>query len=170
MGEGHARSSAATVAVLAVGKTVSRLCVTALLWLGAKSGAWAGNEAVANRRWAIAVYGGALTQHSLIESFINPDPRWTTSYIAAVDVSYVVYRSHTLPLEIEIDATIAKRVGASGSKATRAKWRAHAEAIPSLSGASNRRGRVPSGLRSHDVVADAESVGLTLKIHAGTNY
>lgn len=111
MGEGHARLSAATVAVLAVSKAVWHLCVTALLWLGATSGAWAGDEAVANRRWAIAVYGGALTQHSFIESFTNPDPRWTTSYIAAVDVSYVVYRSQTLPLDIEIDATIAKRFG-----------------------------------------------------------
>ena len=64
-----------------------------------------------DRRWAIGVYAGALTRHSFIESFTTFDPSWAESYIAAVDVSYVLYRSPTLPYQIEIDATIARRFG-----------------------------------------------------------
>ena len=129
-----------------------------------------GDEADANHKWAIAVDGRASTQLGLIESVSNPDPRWTSSHITAADVSCALSRSQTVPLDIAIDATIAKRVSASGSKATRAKWRAHAEGTPSLCGARRRRGRAPSGLRSRDELANAESVGLARQILAGKKH
>mgnify|MGYP001767294689 CR=1 FL=1 len=57
------------------------------------------------------MFAGALTQNSFIHSLYSIDPKWTSSYIAGIDLSYRFYRFHRLPVDLELDVTVAKRFG-----------------------------------------------------------
>jgi hypothetical protein len=65
----------------------------------------------AESRWALGVYGGALTERPFLQSFAIHDPKLVSNYIAAVNVTYLVHRFKILPVNLEIDATVAKRFG-----------------------------------------------------------
>ncbi len=76
--------------------------------------AWHAGEARSDQpqhRWAIGIYGGALTENSFINSLYSTDPKLASSYLAAVDVSYVLHRFQVVPVDLEIDVTIARRFG-----------------------------------------------------------
>ena len=60
-------------------------------------------------RWSIGAYAGVLSGSAFYETLTNI--RYRSSYIAAVDVTYSAFKFDSLPLSIDIDATVAKRFG-----------------------------------------------------------
>ena len=61
--------------------------------------------------WAIAGFGGALTKDSFVQSLVHLSPNLTNDYIAGGDLSYKFYQFSRLPIDLELDMTIAKRFG-----------------------------------------------------------
>jgi hypothetical protein len=64
-----------------------------------------------DRGWAVSVFGGMLTENSFIDSLYSINERWANDYLAGVDVTYTYYRLPTLPVDLDIDVTAAKRFG-----------------------------------------------------------
>jgi len=64
-----------------------------------------------DRNWAVSAFGGVLTENSFLQSLYSLDARWANDYLAGVDTTYTYYRLQTLPVDLEIDVTAAKRFG-----------------------------------------------------------
>ncbi len=60
--------------------------------------------------WAISAFGGVLTEDSFVAPFYSA-PHFADSYIGGTDVTYTYFRLPTLPINLELDATAAKRFG-----------------------------------------------------------
>ena len=60
--------------------------------------------------WAISAFGGVLTEDSFVASFCSA-PHFDDSYIGGTDLTYTYFRLPALPINLELDATAAKRFG-----------------------------------------------------------
>jgi hypothetical protein len=65
-----------------------------------------------NNDWAVSIFGGVLTHDEFLRSLTLFDPRLGDSYIGGVDFSYAYYHFQKIPLDLEIDGSVAKRFGA----------------------------------------------------------
>jgi hypothetical protein len=65
----------------------------------------------ADSDWAVSVFGGILTHDAFLRSVSTVDPRFGDSYLGGGDLTYTFYRFQKIPVDLEIDGTIAKRFG-----------------------------------------------------------
>jgi hypothetical protein len=65
----------------------------------------------ANNDWAVSVFGGVLTHDVFLHSLNVFNPNLADSYIGGVDFTYAFYHFQKIPVDLEIDGSVAKRFG-----------------------------------------------------------
>lgn len=58
------------------------------------------------------MFGGVVTKNAFINSLYNVNPHLANSYIGGLNLTYTYCRLTSIPLDLELDVTAAKRFGA----------------------------------------------------------
>ena len=86
------------------------LCLAPIARPGFAEPAASGFQPAPLSPWAVAVFGGVLTENAFATSLYNPG-HLADSYLAGADITYTYYSLPALPLKLELDASAAKRFG-----------------------------------------------------------